>query len=313
MVGLVTPRKLVLGLAALVVLAVFVVRSRTGAEAPSPSPAEVTVAEGRQLFARNCAACHGERGQGDGPSAGGFATKPANLADGRLMNALPDEFLFDIVKHGGSAVGLAPTMPPFRGNLADGQIRAVIAYVRTLAEPPFRSGAAGPLVTPPIAPAQPIRFNHVVHAGSFQIPCQYCHADARRSPYAGLPSVDRCMGCHKVIGAQDNPEIAKIHGYWQRREPIPWVQVFKLPEYTYFSHKPHISAGVACQTCHGPVERMPVVGRQAGPNLVNDLQNVIGVRPPAPQLSMGWCITCHREQNAARGTQAPLDCVTCHH
>ena len=74
----------------------------------------------------------------------------------------------------------------------------------------------------------------MIHAGSFQIPCQYCHADARRSEYAGLPSVERCLGCHKIIGAQDNPEIAKIHDYAKRGQPIPWVRIFKLPEFTYF-------------------------------------------------------------------------------
>ncbi len=311
MVGFVTPRKFAVVVCLLAVVALLVVRARTAA-APSPA-ADVTVTEGQRLFARNCAACHGERGQGDGPSAAGFATKPANLADGRLMNGLPDEFLRSVIKHGGPAEGLAVTMPPFQGTLADDQIQQVIAYVRTLADPPFRPGAIGPIVTRPLAPSQPIRFSHLIHAGSFQIPCQYCHADARRSVYAGLPSVERCMGCHKIIGAQDNPEIAKIQGYWQRQQSIPWVQVFKVPEFTYFSHKPHVRAGVACQMCHGPVERMRVVGRDAGPNLVNDLQNLIGARPAPPQLSMGWCVTCHREQNATHHTQAPLDCVTCHH
>ena len=66
------------------------------------------------------------------------------------------------------------------------------------------------------ASAQPIDFPHNVHVQTYKIDCQYCHADARRSEYAGLPSVERCLGCHKIIGAQDNPEIQKIHGYAQR-------------------------------------------------------------------------------------------------
>lgn len=275
--------------------------------------ADRDVESGKQIYATHCATCHGESGKGDGPSAAGFATKPFDFTNGQLMNALPDEFLVDIVRDGGPAHGLAPTMPPFNRTLSKSQIDQVVAYTRTLAQPQYDPRAARPLVRPARAPRQPIFFNHVIHTGSFKIDCQYCHADARRSEYAGLPSVERCMGCHKIIGAQDNPEIQKIHGYAQRGEAIPWVRVFKVPEFTYFPHKPHVGAGVACQSCHGPIERMPVVGAETGPRLGNDLLRAAGFRPAAPAFSMGWCLECHRTQNATRGTRAPLDCVACHH
>ena len=159
---------------------------------------------------------------------------------------------------------------------------------------------------------QPITFPHNVHVQTYKIDCQYCHADARRSEYAGLPSVTRCMGCHKITAA-DKPEIKKLAEYAGKGEPVPWVRIFKVPEFTYFPHKPHVRAGVRCQTCHGPVETMTTVGGRTGPRLVNDLLNLTGMRPAAPPLTMGWCIDCHRDQNATRGTNAPLDCVTCHH
>ena len=270
------------------------------------------VQTGRALFATHCATCHGESGRGDGASAASFATRPADLTDGRLMNGLPDEFLTMVITHGGPAQGLAPTMPPFDRTLSADQIRAVVAFVRTLARPEFRGGPAT-LVRPPHAPRQPIFFNHVIHAGSFQIPCQYCHADARRSEYAGLPSIERCIGCHKIIGVADNPEIAKIHDYARRGAPIPWVRIFKVPEFTHFPHKAHVRADVACQTCHGPIERMPVVGGDTGPGLAHDLARLVGLRPPQRQLTMGWCVECHHRENAARKTHAPLDCVACHH
>jgi len=274
---------------------------------------EREVKAGRELYLRQCAVCHGEGGRGDGPSAAGFTTKPADLTDGRLMNGLPDEFLLSVILDGGPAEGLAPTMPAFRGHLGEGEARQVVAYLRTLAQPRFRPDAVGEIVTVPAAPRQPIFFSHLIHVGSFRIDCQYCHADARRSEFAGLPSVERCMGCHKIIGAQDNPEIRKIHGYWERGEAIPWVRVFKVPEFTYFPHKAHVRAGLPCQDCHGPVERMRVVGARTGPTLANDLLRLVGLRPSPPPLSMGWCVDCHRAQNATRGTRAPLDCVTCHH
>ncbi|MGH7354943.1 MAG: cytochrome c3 family protein [Candidatus Rokuibacteriota bacterium] len=159
---------------------------------------------------------------------------------------------------------------------------------------------------------QPINFSHTVHVQTYKIDCQYCHADARRSAYAGIPSVERCLGCHKITAA-DRPEVKKLAGYGARREPIPWVRVFKVPEFTHFPHKPHVRAGVACQTCHGPIETMTTAAASTGPNVVNDLLNVAGFRPAPPSLTMGWCIDCHRAQNTARGTHAPLDCVACHH
>ncbi len=287
-----------------------VVAMHAGARAAPPSARDVQA--GKALYDRQCASCHGPGGRGDGPSAAAFATKPADLTDGRLLNPLPDEFLVSVIRRGGPAEGLAPTMPPFEKFLSEAQTAQVVAYLRSLAQPPPRPGQAAPLVRIEGAPRQPIFFSHVIHAGSFAIPCQHCHADARRSEYAGLPSVERCLGCHKIIGAQDNPEIRKIHEYAQRREPIPWVRVFKVPEFTYFPHKPHVRAGVECQRCHGPVERMRVVGAQTGPRLVNDLIHLIGLKPGAPPLSMGWCVDCHRAENT-RGAKAPLDCVTCHH
>jgi len=145
----------------------------------------------------------------------------------------------------------------------------------------------------------------------------YLARDHAREHYEPVGSPEHyhftCLGCHKVIGAQDNPEIAKIQDYAARGEPIPWVRVFKVPEFTYFPHKSHVRAGVTCQSCHGPIEQMRVVGARTGPRLLNDLANLIGLNPDPPPLSMGWCVDCHRRENAARDTQAPLDCIACHH
>lgn len=159
---------------------------------------------------------------------------------------------------------------------------------------------------------QPISFPHNIHAQTYKIECQYCHADARRSSSAGLPSVERCLGCHKITAA-DKPEIKKLAEYGARKEPIPWVRVFKLPEFTHFPHKSHVRASLACQTCHGPIETMTTAHAQTGPSIANDLLNVAGFRPAPPPLTMGWCIDCHRAQNATRGAHAPVDCVACHH
>ena len=138
-------------------------------------------------------------------------------------------------------------------------------------------------------PAQPIDFKHRIHAGVNQIPCQYCHTSARRSANSGVPSVERCMGCHKVI-AQDNPEVQKLIGYWQRGEAVPWVRIFELPQFAFFRHYPHIQAEVRCQTCHGEVQDMDRFRER-------------------PFIEMGFCIECHRQQKRKAEI---TDCYTCH-
>src|SRR5437867_13412698 len=87
--------------------------------------------------------------------------------------------------------------------------------------------------------AQPINFPHNVHVGTYKIDCQYCQSDACRSEYAGLPSVERCMGCHKIVAA-DKPEVKKLADYHAKKAPIPWVRLNELPEIKYFTHRADI-------------------------------------------------------------------------
>ncbi len=164
--------------------------------------------------------------------------------------------------------------------------------------PIARTDAAGP--------SQPIAFSHKIHAGQFKIDCQYCHSDARRSEYAGIPSVTRCMGCHRITAA-DRPEIRKLAEYLGKQEPVPWARVYKVPEYVYFAHKPHIRGDITCQNCHGQVQEMDVVTAKTGQSLFNDIVNLAGLFPAPPLLTMGWCVECHTAKKAS------VECTTCHH
>ena len=128
-------------------------------------------------------------------------------------------------------------------------------------------------------PDQPIWFSHKVHAGQNQIDCQYCHFTADKSLHAGIPPVQLCLNCHnqvkegKITGTE---EIAKIHEAYNNRDPIQWIKVHNLPDHVYFNHAQHVKVGkVDCEDCHGEVEKMDVIIQ------VED-------------LSMGWCIDCHR-------------------
>ena len=274
-------------------------------------PIRHEVERGRQIYLQHCASCHGPEGRGDGDAGAALPVRPADLTDGRVMNPLPDHVLARIIGEGGQAVGLSPLMPGWKAFLADRQIAQVIAYLRTLARPPFRPEEVLPVPGRREGPEQPIFFSHLIHAGSFRIDCQYCHSGARRGVAAGIPSVATCMGCHKIVAARGNPEVEKLHGYWQRKEPIPWVRIFRLPEFVHFPHKPHVRAGLRCQDCHGPVEAMERVHAETGPSVLHDLRGLAGLGGPPRPLSMGWCIECHREMNAA-GARAPLDCMACH-
>ena len=139
-------------------------------------------------------------------------------------------------------------------------------------------------------PEQPIKFSHELHAGTNGIDCNYCHNSASYSKSAGIPSPNLCMNCHTYI--QEGPqygkeEIGKIYAaldfdpvtktYGPNQKPIKWVKVHNLPDHVYFNHSQHVAIGkIACEKCHGPVETY-TVGKQYA------------------ELTMGWCINCHRE------------------
>ena len=157
-------------------------------------------------------------------------------------------------------------------------------------------------------PAQPILFSHKIHAGENEIPCEYCHSFASISTNPGIPSVEKCIGCHNHVSGRDEEyvtqdgqvinyknEIKKVKEYWQKKEPIPWVKVTNMADYVRFNHKRHVKRGFECQTCHGQVQEMDVVYK-------------------AESLNMGFCITCH-EQNADNEEHLTelKDCLTCHY
>ncbi len=150
-------------------------------------------------------------------------------------------------------------------------------------------------------PEQPIYYSHKVHAGTNQINCLYCHGGAQEGKQASIPSVNVCMNCHKAIkeykgdiitkedGKEVNgtAEIQKLYAYagWnpdakkydKPGKAIEWVRIHNLPDHVYFNHSQHVTVGKQqCQTCHGPIQEMSEVYQFS-------------------ELSMGWCINCHRE------------------
>lgn len=152
---------------------------------------------------------------------------------------------------------------------------------------PETAGAGSAGEAPPDPAAQPIAFSHAHHVAEVGLDCQFCHAYARRGPVAGIPSVQRCAGCHRVV-LSERPEILEVLEYWENEEPIPWVRVHDLPDHVRFTHKAHVRAGVGCETCHGDVAAMEAAVQ-------------------VESLGMGWCVDCHVERGATR------DCLACHY
>ncbi len=140
------------------------------------------------------------------------------------------------------------------------------------------------------APDQPIAYSHQTHVEA-GVQCLFCHTSPLRSDVAGIPSVQKCMGCHTII-ATDNEAVQALTSYWKRGEPIPWNRVNQQPDFVYFSHQAHLGAGINCETCHGDVGHM-VVAR------------------PVVRMDMGWCLNCHLKQPEEKLTRQ-ADCLTCH-
>ncbi len=95
-------------------------------------------AEGKKIYTTYCIGCHGDKGKGDGTAASALPVKPADLGDGTVMNQLPDSFLVEIVSKGGGAVGKSPMMPGLGSQFTAAQMRDLVAYIRSLAEPPYQ-------------------------------------------------------------------------------------------------------------------------------------------------------------------------------
>lgn len=135
--------------------------------------------------------------------------------------------------------------------------------------------------SPGYTPDQPIKFSHKIHAGQNKINCLYCHNTAEYSKSAGIPSAGLCLNCHNLVvkeGSRSGSfEINKIKRAVDKGEPIVWNRVYALPDHVFFSHAQHVNTGkIECATCHGAVEEMDILQQ------FND-------------LSMGWCVNCHRD------------------
>jgi hypothetical protein len=138
---------------------------------------------------------------------------------------------------------------------------------------------------------QPVQFDHRHHVRDDGINCLYCHGNAAKGAYAGIPSTEKCMGCHAQVWP-DSIQLEPVRRSYFSGKPLQWNRVHHLPDYVYFNHSVHVRHGVQCKQCHGAVEEMALVYQVA-------------------PLSMSWCLDCHRQQ-MAKGARNLDHCTTCH-
>ena len=126
-----------------------------------------------------------------------------------------------------------------------------------------------------VAREQPIQFSHERHVGGNGIDCRYCHTSVEDSKFAGIPPTKTCMNCHSQIFSQSQ-FLEPVRTSFNSNTPLRWTRVHDLPDFVFFDHSIHVNKGVGCTTCHGQVDRMPLMWQ-------------------ASSLQMQWCLDCHRE------------------
>jgi len=134
---------------------------------------------------------------------------------------------------------------------------------------------------------QPVQFSHAHHVGGLGIDCRYCHTSVDQARFANIPPTKTCMNCHSQIWLT-SPYLEIVRASFRDDKPLHWTRVHDLPDFVYFNHSVHVKKGMGCATCHGRVDRMPLMLQKAS-------------------LQMGWCLECHR--NPAKYVR-PRDKIT---
>jgi len=125
-----------------------------------------------------------------------------------------------------------------------------------------------------VSATQPVPFSHKHHA-NLGIDCRYCHTSVEDSSFANIPPTKTCMNCHNVMW-NEAPMLEPIRDSWANKEPLEWNRVHDLPDFVYFDHSIHVNKGIGCSTCHGEVDKMPLIRKEHA-------------------LFMKWCLDCHRD------------------
>ena len=134
-------------------------------------------------------------------------------------------------------------------------------------------------------PVQPLPFSHKKHLAQ-GLKCQGCHSNPVPGKKMTFPPTATCIACHEAIAANE-PAIKELTRFHQSKQAVPWVRVYRNPEWVWFSHRAHLEAGANCARCHGPVAKRDALWKEVS-------------------ISMESCMKCHRENGAS------IACNYCH-
>ncbi len=158
-------------------------------------------------------------------------------------------------------------------------VAGLLAVVFTIVRSPWITEAG-------VVREQPVPFSHQHHVGDVGLDCRYCHTSVEDSSFAGIPPTATCMNCHSQLFVHSKM-LAPVRASYDRGTPLEWTRVNDLPDFVYFNHSIHIHKGVACTTCHGQVDEMPLMWREAS-------------------LHMQWCLDCHWHPQDRVGSPADV-------
>jgi len=165
--------------------------------------------------------------------------------------------------------------PPSANPLSRASIVVLLVLLAGLVWAGARLSTSGYSTGQGIILHQPVPFSHDHHVSGLGIDCRYCHTSVEVAASAGIPPISTCMNCHRQIWT--NADLLEpIRAAYRTGVPVQWQRVNDLPDFVYFNHSVHVAKGVGCETCHGRVDKMPLMLQHAS-------------------LTMAWCLDCHRD------------------
>ena len=170
---------------------------------------------------------------------------------------------------------MSQIFPPSANSYARGSIIGVLVLLGTLGLTLDRLSRSPYVTRADTVREQPVQFSHQHHNGGLGIDCRFCHTSVEKAASAGIPPTKTCMNCHSQIWL-NSPYLEIVRASFRDDKPLHWTRVHDLPDFVYFNHSVHVKKGMGCATCHGRVDRMPLMYQEQS-------------------LQMEWCVGCHRE------------------
>ena len=169
---------------------------------------------------------------------------------------------------------MSQIFPPSANSYARGSIIGVLVLLGTLGLTLDRLSRSPYVTRADTVREQPVQFSHQHHNAGLGIDCRFCHTSVEKAASAGIPPTKTCMNCHSQIWL-NSPYLEIVRASFRDDKPLHWTRVHDLPDFVYFNHSVHVKKGMGCATCHGRVDRMPLMLQKAS-------------------LQMGWCLDCHK-------------------